>query len=103
MTSPIGLKIGQRALNARTDLFALTDPDGERSPGVTPMRRDGDEDEKDGEIPEESRHVSSRRSLSRRGVHLLLVSLGFRSQLTAVLVRLSVSLSVLTRSERNRE
>ena len=59
--------------NLSTSLAALTNPDGERSSGVTPVRREGDEDEKDGEIPEESRHVCRLRSLSHRGVHLLLV------------------------------
>ena len=73
MTNQIGLKINQGALNAPTDLAALTNPDGERSSGLALVRREGDEDEKDGEIPEEARHVCSRRSLSRRGAHLLSV------------------------------
>ena len=73
MTSQVGLKIYQRTLNAPTDLAALTNPDGERSSGVTPVWREGDEDEEDGEIPEESRHICSRQSLSHRGAHLLSV------------------------------
>ena len=40
---------------------------------MTPVWREGDEDEEDGEIPEESRHICSRQSLSHRGAHLLSV------------------------------
>ena len=82
--------------------FALTDSDGKRSPRITPLRREDDEDEEDGrgcgEKSGEPRHVCSRvgHFSRRRSVHLLVLVLKSQLQFDPYAV-------VFAPSERNRE
>ena len=72
--------------DATPHFFALTDPDGERSPRMTPLRREDDEDEEDGggEESGEARHVcgqSSRPIFTSKGASSRRGSMSFKSQL----------------------